>query len=79
MNCRVQELEKDNLDLRNENKNLKRVLKSNNFAVINEYSLAEDENERASEIKAFLNKTQQSPDKNKISVIVNSNPIGPQE
>ncbi len=75
----MQELEKDNFDLRNENKNLKRILKSNNFAVANEYNLADDENERTSEIKAFLNKTQQSVDKNKFTSAVSNNALSSQE
>jgi len=63
LNNRVQELEKENYDLRNENKNLKKILKSNNFAVGGEYSVTNEKLEESAEVKAFLNGTQQSANK----------------
>ncbi len=60
MNNRVQELEKENYDLRNENKNLKKILKSNNFAIGKEYNIANEKLEESSDVKAFLNGTHHS-------------------
>jgi regulator of replication initiation timing len=63
LNNRVQELERENLDLRNENKNLKRLLKSNSFPVANDHNSVHETQEKRSEIQVLLNKTQQSNDK----------------
>lgn len=46
--------------MRNENKNLKKILKSNHFVVSGEYSVTNEKLEESAEIKAFLNGTHQS-------------------
>jgi len=79
LNNRVQELEKENFDLRNENKNLKRILKSNNFSLNSEYSLTNEYQDRGSEIRAFLNKTEQSIDKRNLNSSINNPEMSAQE
>ena len=79
LNNRVQELEKENFDMRNENKNLKRILKSNNFSLNSEFNIANEYQDRSPEIRAFLNKTEQSIDKRNLNLSINNPEMSAQE
>jgi hypothetical protein len=65
--------------MRNENKNLKRILKSNNFSLNSEFNIANEYQDRSPEIRAFLNKTEQSIDKRNLNLSINNPEMSAQE